>query len=661
MPLGMNNPLPSSLRSECKKCGKILASFVDPRQAFAPDKVIPPSILENAKGLAIFTVLKFGFLGSVRGGSGLVIARLGDGTWSAPSAIGTVGGGFGGQIGFELTDFVFILNDAAAVRTFAQAGSVTLGGNVSIAAGPVGRNAEAAGAASLKGVSGVFAYSKTKGLFAGVSLEGSGLIERKDANEKLYGRRVTARELLGGNMPPPPAADMLLRVLNSRAFKGVPNSSTTEDMYNDIPRYEDEHDDVVWEGRRGEAEGEGVRRDRTGSLSGPQRATTWNDDIYDRPRNTGINRSFTTKTTLGDASPRIRSGEGFGKPTRPTAPKPKFAPKKQLEADQAVALFSFDADQDGDLGFKKGDIITILKRTEKKEDWWTGRIGNKEGIFPRRTRRSANVITCTIVSFGGCTHFQYLLKETILKDLKRSDRQTIIKHLPDVPCARCAYDQVRPEAEGDYEKYDKAAFAEMEKSASEKALPLPDEAAAQSYMSPDQWLFMQCLAMGRIIQIRDNFVTIEAVQQAYAKECETNAELLRHKIRGLNTRRRKGMAVSDGHLAEVRARWGHVRASQGISQGRILQGYARWRAKRIGMYVYGLKEMNGTVCGGPGGGEGQRDPWYKPEYSELGDPAEEWEKMPDNEPVALKAKRLELALKRMKSGDAWSDYPVRLD
>lgn len=73
-----------------------------------------------------------------------------------------MGGGFGGQIGFELTDFVFILNDHRAVTSFAQVGSLTLGGNVSLAAGPVGRNAEAAGSASLKSVAGIFSYSKTK-------------------------------------------------------------------------------------------------------------------------------------------------------------------------------------------------------------------------------------------------------------------------------------------------------------------------------------------------------------------------------------------------------------------------------------------------------------------------------------------------------------------
>lgn len=197
--------------------------------------MIPPEILAGAKGLAILTVIKAGFLGSARFGSGVVVARLSDGSWSAPSAIMTAGGGFGGQIGFELTDFVFILNNAAAVKTFAQKGSLTLGGNVSIAAGPVGRNAEAAGAASLKGVAAVFSYSKTKGLFAGVSLEGSALIERSDANEKLYGQRISAAALLEGAVRPPPSADPLMSVLNSGVFMGRRGDTA----YNDVPVYND--------------------------------------------------------------------------------------------------------------------------------------------------------------------------------------------------------------------------------------------------------------------------------------------------------------------------------------------------------------------------------------------------------------------------------------
>ncbi|KAE8453346.1 hypothetical protein EG329_011414 [Mollisiaceae sp. DMI_Dod_QoI] len=399
--MGIHNPLPSSMASECKKCGKILASFVDPRQAFGPDKIIPPQVLANAKGLAILTVIKAGFLGSARYGNGVVVARLADGTWSAPSAIGTGGAGFGGQIGFEITDFVFILNDAAAVRTFSQAGSLTLGGNVSIAAGPVGRNAEAAGAASMKGVAGIFSYSKTKGLFAGVSLEGSAIIERRDANEKLYGRRFTAAELLTGAVRPPPAAGPLMNILNSRVFAGVGISDDA--TYNDIPVYDDRHDDVVWEGRRGSAYGEGVRRDRTGSVNAgdseyvyqdrPKRASTWADDIYDRTPTGSSSRinsfgagrgrgGFDDDYTYSD-SPRSPTGSGKVGPGRPAAPKPLFQSKTgSLRNNEAVALFTFDADQPGDLGFKKGDIITVTKKTESTNDWWTGIIGTRTGIFP---------------------------------------------------------------------------------------------------------------------------------------------------------------------------------------------------------------------------------------------------------------------------------------
>lgn len=300
---------------------------------------------------------------------------------------------------------------------------------MSIAAGPVGRNAEAAGVASLKSVAGVFSYSKTKGLFAGVSLEGSGIIERRDANEKLYGRRWTARELLSGQVPVPPAAEPLLRVLNSRVFAGIAGAAAADAMYNDIPVYDDAHEDVVWQGRRGSAMGEGVRSDRTGSmgaggLSGvrsnrtgsmgavdddyvyrdkpPSRANTWTDDIYDRPPSQttgGLNRSFTTRANPGETFDRMegregraRSGSGFGddysfsdrKPGRPTAPKPVFGAKKaSIGPDQAIAKFTFDPDQSGDLGFKKGEIITILKKTDNETDWWTGRVGDREGIFPR--------------------------------------------------------------------------------------------------------------------------------------------------------------------------------------------------------------------------------------------------------------------------------------
>jgi lipid-binding SYLF domain-containing protein len=329
-------------------------------------------------------VLKAGFLGSARYGNGIVVARLADGTWSAPSAIGLGGAGFGGQIGFELTDFVFVLNDMSSVRAFSQQGSLTLGGNVSLAAGPVGRNAEAAGAASLKGVAGIFSYSKTKGLFAGVSLEGSAIIERRDANEKLYGQRFKASELLSGAVRPPPAAASLMNVLNSRVFVGIQGSD--DSMYNDVPQYDDRHDDVVWEGRRGTGFGEGVRRERGDSFNGnndnysysdrPKRASTWADDVYDRPAQSSLGRGNSQRASGFDDdytySDRPTSYSGKPGPGRPAAPKPAFGANKTggLKDNQAVALFTFDGEQPGDLGFKKGEVITVTKKTEKAEDWW---------------------------------------------------------------------------------------------------------------------------------------------------------------------------------------------------------------------------------------------------------------------------------------------------
>lgn len=399
------------MKAECKKCGKILTSFVNPRQAFGPDKVIPPSILANAKGLAIITVLKAGFLGSGRFGSGLVVARLPDGSWSAPSAIATVGGGFGGQIGFELTDFVFILNDHHAVKTFAQAGSLTLGGNVSLAAGPVGRNAEAAGAASLRSVAGIFSYSKTKGLFAGVSLEGSGIIERRDANEKLYGTRYTAQQLLSGAVQPPSQAQPLMHVLNSRVFSGMRVGGAGDDsMYNDMPIYNESNDSVAYDPQdRFSRHGSNAGAAGGSPYGAPSRSSTWQDDVYDRPGGYGAPSRSNTVAGAGAAGSRTSSyadRRASAGPGRPTAPKPNFAAGQTaaLKQNEAVALYNFDADQPGDLGFKKGEVITVLKKTDSDNDWWyvlslsrdssssylatlansprTGMIGSRHGIFP---------------------------------------------------------------------------------------------------------------------------------------------------------------------------------------------------------------------------------------------------------------------------------------
>ncbi|KAK3825130.1 MAG: hypothetical protein J3Q66DRAFT_327008 [Benniella sp.] len=184
------------------------------------DNIIPQDILSNAKGLAIFTVVKAGFLFSGRAGTGIVVARLEDGSWSAPSAIGTGGMGLGGQIGAEITDFVIVLNTQAAVKSFCKGGNATLGGSLSVAAGPIGRTAEAGASTTVGSVAAIYSYSKSKGLFAGVSIEGSIIVERKDVNEAFYRSPVTAADLLSGAIPAPPQADILYRALNSKASGG---------------------------------------------------------------------------------------------------------------------------------------------------------------------------------------------------------------------------------------------------------------------------------------------------------------------------------------------------------------------------------------------------------------------------------------------------------
>lgn len=175
-----------------------------------PEQAIPDAVLRNAKGLAILTITKAGFIGSARGGSGIVVARTEKG-WSAPSAIGTGGIGVGFQAGVEITEFVIVLNTQEAVNAFSKEGNVTLGGNLSAALGPVGRTAEASVALQAA----MYTYSISQGLFAGVSLEGTVIATRDEANAEYYGKPVEAKDILASKVKPPAGARKLLEVLSA--------------------------------------------------------------------------------------------------------------------------------------------------------------------------------------------------------------------------------------------------------------------------------------------------------------------------------------------------------------------------------------------------------------------------------------------------------------
>ncbi|KAK0187822.1 hypothetical protein EV421DRAFT_2036239 [Armillaria borealis] len=217
-----------SLPGEAEKAAKILDSFLaDPERPESALNSIPKAVLHGARGLAIFQVLKAGFVFSGKAGSGLVIARLPDGSWSAPSCIATGGLGWGLQIGADITDFVVVLNSEDAVRAFSIGGNVTIGGNISAAAGPIGTGGSVQ--ATLAHPAPMFSYSKSKGLFAGLSLEGTVLIERKDANREFYGSPVPARDILGGRVPPPEVASKLYEIIE--AAEGLDESGLPEAAY----------------------------------------------------------------------------------------------------------------------------------------------------------------------------------------------------------------------------------------------------------------------------------------------------------------------------------------------------------------------------------------------------------------------------------------------
>ena len=114
------------------------------------------------------------------------------------------------QVGGLVTDFVIILNTQVAVRAFARGGNVEFGGALSVAAGPVGRAAEA----GILPVAAVYTYSRSQGLFAGASLEGTILIAQSDKNARYYGGPVTPDQILIGRVPPPPSAKPLITTLS---------------------------------------------------------------------------------------------------------------------------------------------------------------------------------------------------------------------------------------------------------------------------------------------------------------------------------------------------------------------------------------------------------------------------------------------------------------
>jgi SH3 domain-containing YSC84-like protein 1 len=198
-----------------KNAGTVLTEILN-----IPDD-IPQDLLDKADCVVVFpSVLKAAFVVGGSYGRGAMTCRTGEsfnGPWGAPSMMALEGGSVGFQIGGQATDFVLlVMNDRGANGILSS--KVKLGGDASVAAGPVGRDASAETDVSMRAE--ILSYSRARGLFAGISLEGSTIRPDKDANRRIYGETISAKDIvIAHETNVPPAAQGLISTLNAKTPK----------------------------------------------------------------------------------------------------------------------------------------------------------------------------------------------------------------------------------------------------------------------------------------------------------------------------------------------------------------------------------------------------------------------------------------------------------
>ena len=203
---------PEKDEDRLRNSGTVLKEILD-----VPDD-IPQDLLDKAACVVVFpSVLKAAFIVGGSYGRGAMSCRRGEdfrGSWGAPTMMALEGGSFGFQIGGEATDFVLLVMNERGARGILSS-KVKLGADASVAAGPVGRTASAETDATLR--ADILSYSRARGAFAGVALEGSTIRPDNGANKQIYGQEVPAREIvLSGHVAVPVSAQRLISTLDSR-------------------------------------------------------------------------------------------------------------------------------------------------------------------------------------------------------------------------------------------------------------------------------------------------------------------------------------------------------------------------------------------------------------------------------------------------------------
>jgi lipid-binding SYLF domain-containing protein len=190
-----------------------------------PDKGIPEEVLEHAKCVAVIPhMVKGGFVFGAKGGKGVATCRTAEG-WSAPAFITISGGSWGLQIGIEAVDVVLIIQNEKGMQKLLSS-NFHVGADASAAAGPVGRHAEAG--TDWKMDTEILTYSRAKGVFAGLTLEGASIRQDSDSRHAIYGRKVTTRALLLGQVSAPSVAQPFLAEVRGAKAQAVAEGKAEE-------------------------------------------------------------------------------------------------------------------------------------------------------------------------------------------------------------------------------------------------------------------------------------------------------------------------------------------------------------------------------------------------------------------------------------------------
>ncbi|XP_063685600.1 SH3 domain-containing YSC84-like protein 1 isoform X2 [Bolinopsis microptera] len=403
--------VPQSMKEEIHKSAYLLKEYTADSSK-GPDKSIPAAIFAKAKGVAMISYCGLGCFISARGGSGIVVAKTPSGGWSAPSAVGIVGISGGFDFGIEMTAIIMMLMTSNAVKAFMKGKNVMLGGNISVAVGPLGRDLEVD--MTVRAPAAMYTYAKAKGLYLGINLGGTLVLERRKANEKSYGAGVRAEDILSGRVDPPPECYVLHDVLREltrnskrKAFQQAVDvgSKAAEKKYGikGLNKHANKN------AEKGLAAEDKYHNKTSSSSSRDQKTNSSSHSI------SFIGKSKFLSKSKPKSKPSVKThgskGPPRAAPSRPTtsnkkgpAPQPKrtpappppvqrsynaqtvtdsgASPQQQPPRIWGEAIFPFSGEMTCDISFQKSDRIEILTRTPLEFDWWEGRLHGKVGIFP---------------------------------------------------------------------------------------------------------------------------------------------------------------------------------------------------------------------------------------------------------------------------------------